>query len=138
MQSPFGQSASSTHGSQLLPVPAQSPKRCEQVGTFFSVSVIAQLPALPQGQAFDTLGSHTTVQILVPPSSLAQIWFGTARQSSSVVHSEQNSRFTHRFRRSETGPQENSLPAPRSAAGTQLVAVLAGKPQVAAHGTRLV
>src|SRR5688572_609622 len=62
LQMPFGQSAGRTHGSQLLPVPRQLPKRCEQVGSPRSGSKTSHSEALPHGQE-TTAGSQRFVQI---------------------------------------------------------------------------
>ena len=64
------QSASFKHGSQLLPLPTQLPKRCWQVGWFSAVSQMPHSAAFPQGHD-GRFKSHSCVQILAPLSSLA-------------------------------------------------------------------
>src|SRR6188474_1889933 len=127
MQSPpFGQSSSSMHGSQLLPVPLQLPKRCAQVAIPSSLSHTSHTAANPHGQEL-IAGSHCTVQILLPLRSRAQIWLGLLAQSALVSHELQKSRSKHILRISESGPQKNSLPSPIWSAWTQRA--LSGAPR---------
>ena len=98
VQAPFcPQSASCKHGSQVLPPPVQFPNRWAQVACPSSVSQTPHEAAFPQGHE-GCCGSHAWVQVFAPLLSLAQIWFGTPKQSASVRQVVQNSRKRQAFR----------------------------------------
>ena len=66
LHAPVGpQSASVSHGSQLLPVPTHLPKRCAHVAMPRAGSHMPQVAALPHGQEGFT-GSQASVQIFAP------------------------------------------------------------------------
>src|SRR4051812_9462324 len=121
-QRPIGQSRSRTHGSQLLPLPWQLPKRWAQVVTARSGSNFPQTLALPQGHE-SKLESQTSVQIFSPLGSRAQICPGVERQSASVSHGAQKRR---RTQKGSCAPLESEIvsqkkPVGQSVSAAQLV-----------------
>ena len=112
VQAPFvPQSASFRQGSQVCPVPEHFPKRCAQVACPSSGSQTPHAAAFPQGQE-GCFGSHNWVQILAPLLSWAQIWFGTARQSASVLQALQNSLARQALRVTPRRPHWYARPVP--------------------------